>query len=95
MSFAKSERVRVYSVNNNFFGSTVTVAGLLTGNDIKKKLQDDDWPSFLFLPKAVLSSNLFLDDLSQNDLENRLNKKIIYLDNYGRDFYQKIMEVAG
>ncbi len=62
-------------VKNRFFGDTVTVAGLLTGQDIAEAANDRDLGDLLLIPKVALKrdEDIFLDDLSLEDLEGRLN----------------------
>jgi len=62
-------------VKNRFFGDTVTVAGLLTGQDISEAAYDRDLGDLLLIPKVALKrdEDIFLDDLSLEDLEGRLN----------------------
>ena len=59
-------------VINRFFGSTITVAGLLTGQDILAKLQGRSCAGLdaVLIPGAALNAqDRFLDDLSLSDLE--------------------------
>jgi len=65
-------------VKNNFFGDTVTVTGLLTGADIldtlrKRKNLDK---IILLPPNCVNQEGLFLDDLTPQDLERKLRRKV-------------------
>jgi NifB/MoaA-like Fe-S oxidoreductase len=61
----------VIPVENHFFGTTVTVAGLLTGRDVIKTLHDNaDSYEALLVPDAALKEDedLFLDNVSLEDL---------------------------
>ncbi len=73
--------VRVFPVINRFFGETVTVAGLLTGQDLSAQLPDalrqisaKTGSVHLILPNCLFKTgtDLFLDDCSLQQLSNRL-----------------------
>ena len=76
----------VYGIENDFFGRSITVTGLLTAKDIinqlKGKLLEN---STLLLSRSMLKADcdVFLDDLSISDVENALNVKIIITENDG------------
>lgn len=60
-------------VPNRFFGETVTVAGLLTGQDILASLRSLPRPDWYLLPAVALNPDgLLLDDLRPADLEQEL-----------------------
>jgi NifB/MoaA-like Fe-S oxidoreductase len=61
--------VEVVGVENRFFGTRVTVAGLLAGRDILRALAGRDPGDAVFIPPATLNDDdLFLDDLSLEGL---------------------------
>jgi NifB/MoaA-like Fe-S oxidoreductase len=66
-------------IRNRFFGEQVTVAGLLTGQDLLDQLSGEDLGSALLLPEVMLkdAGTLFLDDLSLNDIEATLQLPVI------------------
>ena len=60
-------------VDNDFFGHTVTVAGLLTGADIRKTLLGKLRGDLVVLPKTALrDDHLFLDDMTLSELQETL-----------------------
>lgn len=70
-------------VENNFFGTSVTVSGLLTGRDIIKALLDKtDGKDVVFVPDVVLKEgeNVFLDDLTLKDMEEALGTPVKKID---------------
>jgi putative radical SAM enzyme (TIGR03279 family) len=90
--------IDVYKVINNFFGNTITVAGLLTGTDIIDQLKGKIKTDYL-----IMSSNMFrkgyelapadmvmLDDLNIHDIEEALNVKVIVCDYTGDDLIDVI-----
>ncbi len=67
-------RVRVVPVPNDFFGRTVTVSGLLMGEDVLTVLEGEDVGQRVFLPRAMFGSEArrTLDDLTREDIEETL-----------------------
>ena len=71
------------AVRNTFFGDSITVTGLLTGRDVLKSLQDTaEKYDTLLIPDIVLkeSGDVFLDDVSVNDIETALDIKTKIID---------------
>ncbi len=67
--------VRVFAVNNDYFGHTITVAGLVTATDIIAQLKGKELGSYLILPDVMLrhQTDRFLDDLTITDIEKALD----------------------
>lgn len=84
------ETIKIY---NDFFGRTITVAGLITGQDLYKQLKDYNLGDFLLLPRVMFRSDdlVFLDDMTVEDLEEKLNVKIIVSEIDGFDFLENIV----
>ncbi len=70
--------VDVVSVPNRFFGETVTVAGLLTAEDVVAALQRRELADWVILPRAMLdhAGRLTLDDRSPEWLEQALGARV-------------------
>ena len=70
--------LRVYAVENKFFGKHITVAGLLTGGDLAAQLADKELGQALLLPSVMLrhEGDLFLDNLSVSELSEKLGVPI-------------------
>lgn len=85
--------INVFEIRNLFFGETITVAGLLTATDIIEQLKDEKLGEYLLLTESMLKTdtNIFLDDLTIEDIEEKLNVKIRITKNEGKDFIQKII----
>jgi putative radical SAM enzyme (TIGR03279 family) len=65
--------ITLLQVENQFFGTSVTVTGLLTGRDVIKTLHDNiDSCKVLIVPDVALKEDkdLFLDDVSLRDVES-------------------------
>lgn len=60
-------------VNNTFYGESIGVSGLLTGQDIFRQLRTSGPGDCVFLPKnCVNAENVFLDDWTVSDLAEKL-----------------------
>ncbi len=70
--------LRVHVVENRFFGGFVTVAGLLTGQDLAEQLAAQELGEILLVPDVMLreGEELFLDNLSISELEDRLGVQV-------------------
>ncbi len=77
--------VMVYDITNEFFGEMITVAGLITGQDLKKQLKDQELGEKLLLPCHMLRSgeNVFLDDITVSELSEYLGVPIEIVDSDG------------
>ena len=85
--------IRIYAIRNDFFGESITVSGLLTGQDIRGQLRDKELGSRLLLPQNVLRSGetVFLDDLTVADLEESLQVPIYIVKSSGYDFLDAVL----
>ncbi len=91
---APNVKLNIYPIVNNFFGEKITVTGLLTGGDIINQLKDKDLGEYLLLPCNVLKADedIFLDDVTVEELQNALQVKVIIVQSSGMDFFNKIIE---
>lgn len=80
--------LKVIPIKNNFFGELITVSGLITGQDLIDQLSSYKDIDGIIIPKSMLRSdgNVFLDDLTVEDIEDRLNVKVIPVQVSGQDF---------
>jgi len=72
--------IEAMPVDNNFFGTSVTVTGLLTGRDIIRTLHDhSDGYDTLLIPDTALKEDedIFLDDVTLDDVEEATGLKVI------------------
>ena len=83
---------KVYKIRNNFFGETITVTGLITGQDLISQLKNQPLGDTLLLTSNMIKkdSDLFLDDYTISDVENALNVKIKIIDNDGFSLFDAI-----
>ncbi|WP_343209122.1 DUF512 domain-containing protein [Anaerolentibacter hominis] len=85
--------VHVYPVENQFFGTMITVAGLLTGQDLDKQLRDKELGDKLLLPSVMFRSgeDVFLDDMTREELENALQTPVRIVQSDGISFVSGII----
>jgi len=85
-------KVNVVKIENKFFGETVTVAGLLTGQDLKEQLKSKNLGEELLIPRVSLRNegDKFLDDITLDELSEYLNVKVSPVENDGYKLLEKI-----
>ena len=73
--------IEVASVGNTLFGERVNVSGLIPGNDFLNALANRALPDHVFLPRASLDyfGAKFLDDLTPDELERRIQRPISFV----------------
>ena len=88
-------RVAVYPIKNNFFGEQITVAGLLTGTDIKEQLLGKELGEELLFPAACLRAegDIFLDDLSPEALASALGVSTRPVGSDAADFIRAVLGI--
>lgn len=88
-------RVYIYPIINNFFGNKITVAGLITGQDILSQLKNKDLGSRLLIPQNAFreKDTIFLDDMYVEDLENKLDIPIEIIGVSGKEFINGILNI--
>ncbi len=85
--------VRLYQITNEFFGEYITVAGLITGQDLIKQLTGQELGEILLLPAAMFRSGeqVFLDDITKEELEKALQVKVNIVKSSGQDFLSAVL----
>lgn len=103
MNANKNIKIEAFEIINNFFGETITVAGLLTGRDIINQLKGKISGEYL-----IMSNNMFrkgyeladnneyimLDDTKIGDIEEELGVKVLVCDHTGEDLISIINTVC-
>lgn len=87
-------QVHLYGIRNDFFGENITVAGLLTAQDVIAQLQGNPVGDRLLIPDSMLRSgeSVFLDDVTVAEMEKTLQVKIDIVKSSGQDFVDKVLE---
>ncbi|WP_053956916.1 DUF512 domain-containing protein [Inediibacterium massiliense] len=89
-----SVEINVFEIKNFFFGETITVAGLITGTDLIYQLREKSLGEKLLIPTSMLKTGeeIFLDDVTLQDVEKELNIKVVVSEVEGKDFVNKIIQ---
>ena len=84
---------QVIAIENNFFGHTVDVAGLVTGGDLIAQLKGRPLGSRLLIPVNMLrhGGDVFLDDLHVSDVESALGVPVTVVEQDGFDLLDAIL----
>lgn len=80
-------------IKNNFFGGGVNVSGLVTGGDLIAQLKGKNIGERLIIPSSMLrfENDLFLDDVSTDDVERELKVELVPVNNNGADLVNAII----
>ncbi len=85
--------INTRAIKNNFFGGGVNVSGLVTGGDLIDQLRGDDLGDRLIIPSSMLrfENDLFLDDVSTDDVERELGVALVPVNNNGNDLVEAVI----
>jgi putative radical SAM enzyme (TIGR03279 family) len=86
-------KIIIHNIENLFFGNTVTVTGLLTGNDIKNQLLGKHIGEVLLLPSNMFraGTDIFLDDMELRELEAALQVQVLKVETDGSEFLKALL----
>ncbi|NLK70592.1 MAG: DUF512 domain-containing protein [Clostridiales bacterium] len=84
---------KLYAIKNEFFGETITVTGLITGQDLISQLKDKPLGDTLLISSSMLrrDSDVFLDDIRVSDVEKQLGIKVVPIENNGYDLLDAVL----
>lgn len=84
-----------YPIINHYFGEKITVSGLITATDLTEQLRDRELGDMLLLPSNILRSgeDVFLDDITLEELKNTLQVDINIVESSGQGFIDGILQV--
>ena len=85
--------VHVYPIRNDYFGEDITVAGLVTAQDILAQLKGKPLGTHLLVPETMLRSGeqVFLDDLTVKDVAQTLQIDVVIVKSNGQCFLDGIL----
>ena len=88
-------KINVVAVKNNFFGGGVNVSGLVTGGDLIEQLRGRELGERLFIPSSMLrfENDVFLDDVSVEDVERELGISLEAVNNNGDQLVRAVTSV--
>jgi putative radical SAM enzyme (TIGR03279 family) len=92
----KINTLDIIPVENKFFGTSVTVTGLLTGRDVMKALFDNiEGHDMILVPDVVLNEeNKFLDNITLADMEEALGIPVKKIDSTPEGLVKGLVEGA-
>lgn len=87
-------KIHLYPIRNDFFGEMITVAGLITGQDLVAQLKGKPLGSRLLLPSVMFKSGeeVFLDDMTRTQAEADLQIPINIVKSGGYDLLSAILD---
>lgn len=88
-----SLQVQLVPIRNDFFGETITVTGLVVGEDIVNQLKGQ-CGEVLLVPASMLRSerDLFLDSMSTEEVAEALQTEVCITDCDGFSFVEALMQ---
>jgi putative radical SAM enzyme (TIGR03279 family) len=97
MSVRTGVELAVLPIDNHFFGTEVTVSGLLTGKDILDQLAKRDLGQALLIPDVMLKQGeaILLDDFTVSDLEQSLALPVVVVESSPWGVLEGLEELAG
>ena len=86
-------KIQVIPVENHFFGERITVAGLLTGQDLKKQLTGRNLGDELLLTENMFrdGEEVFLDDMTAEELSGALQVPVTIVKSDGKAFLKAVL----
>ncbi len=83
-------------MRNDFFGETITVAGLVTGGDLIAQLREAGVIGRVLIPAVMLrhEQDKFLDDRTVADIERALPVRLQVVENDGFELLQALLGPA-
>ncbi len=86
----------LYAIRNDFFGPSITVGGLITGQDLLHQLKGKLSTGLLLLPHNMLreQEDVFLDGMTVAELSEALNVKVVPVRGGGEAWVETIFSLA-
>lgn len=94
----KNITVNVVKIHNRFFGETITVTGLITGQDLAAQLKeygtDNSLGDSVLITTCMLRAGerVFLDDMTVDEAANGIGVNIVVVGSSGGDFVESIID---
>ncbi|NLC45267.1 MAG: DUF512 domain-containing protein, partial [Clostridiales bacterium] len=88
--------IQVVAVENRVFGSSVTVAGLVTGSDIIKDIQGKKLGKRILIPETMLrkGEDVFLDDITVSQVMEEAEVPVIVVPVRGDEFLHALLNYS-
>lgn len=88
-------KINVFPVKNDFFGQTITVAGLITGGDLIAQLSPhkSELGTELIIPKTMLKADesIFLDNVTVEEVESALGVPVTAIGDEPEDLIEALL----
>ena len=90
-------KINVYIIRNDFFGERITVAGLITGQDLIAQLKGKEIGKVLLIPDTMLrfEEEVFLDDITVSQVESALHCMVDIVKSSGDELIKKVLKYIG
>ena len=84
---------RVFAIRNDYFGDSVNVSGLITGEDIIAQLSGHDLGSRLLIPQNMLRSgeDVFLDNVTVGEISEALGIHVRVVRQEGAELFRALL----
>lgn len=93
--------IHVQAIRNDFFGETITVSGLVTGQDLIAQLSEsrnrgENMGDTLLIPSNMICSGegVFLDDYTLQQVGEALSMQVVPVETQGKDLIAAILNPA-
>lgn len=86
-------KIFLYGIKNSLLGDTVTVSGLIPGQDIIEQLKGKELGDKILLPTNLVRAEdvVLIDDISLKDIEDSLQCKTVKVEISGEAFVREIL----
>ncbi len=86
--------IQIIAVENRFFGSSVSVAGLITGSDILKNIEGKKLGERILIPETMLrkGEDVFLDDVTISQVADKAMVPVIAVPVRGDAFLHALLK---
>ena len=95
-------KLEVKAAVNHFFGETITVSGLLTGQDLVRAIEEyrsagAEDPDLVLIPDCMLKADedIFLDDMTVDELREKLQIPVMVCGSAGEELLGALDEYTG
>ena len=88
-------KINTVGIVNRFFGGGINVSGLVTGGDLISQLKGRKIGDKLLIPSSMLrfENDLFLDNVSTDDVERELNTPLCAVNNNGEQLVNAVITI--
>lgn len=85
--------INVVQVDNDFFGRTITVAGLIVGSDIVDQSKDLELGDFVIIPRSMMKADedIFLDNMTVEGFSQALGRPVLIAEVDGQIFLDQMI----